>query len=152
MIEHALNSFGLSRIKLILGGAIAASIITAIGMTTWYVSSLKDDLSKSISKTMMLESNNKILQANIDVLHQNMETLTAANQANVDTIQKLLDERAGAQQVISNLANMTAKDKQTIADLNGRLDELAKDPRNDGMLSPALRETIRGVQQSRKQK
>ena len=152
MLDTLLGLFGGSRTKLIFVAVLLASVLTAVVSVNLYISSLKDDLVKTRAQISTLEANNKILQSNIDVLRQNMKTLSDANQGNLDTIQKMLEERSGAQQVIGNLANMTAKDKQTIASLNKRLDELAKDPKNDGVVSPALRETIRGIQQSRNQK
>lgn len=152
MLDTLLSFFGGSKIKLIFITLLVASALTAAASIQLYISSIKDDLVKTRAQVSKLEADNKILQANIDVMRQNMKTLADANQANLDTIQKLIEERSGAQQVIGNLANMTAKDKQTIASLNKRLNDLAKDPKNDGIVSPVLKETIRGVQQSRKQK
>jgi hypothetical protein len=91
------------------------------------------------------------MQENNDVMKENMKRLATANFQNWTTAQQLLAERIEAQKAINTLAASRTNDRQTIDRLNKRLDALLKDPKNDGIVSPSLRETVRGIQQSRTQ-
>jgi len=150
MINTILSFLGTSKIKLIISAIVFGAVGMAIFLVVMHVSSLKEDLIKANTKLAVLESNNKILQDNTEVLKENMKTFATANHTNWLTIQQLLTERSEAQKIISSLASATANDRHTISNLNKKLDELLKDPKNDGIVSPALRETVRDIQQSRK--
>ena len=61
-----------------------------------------------------------------------------------------MDERAPAQRAIGALAASELSNKNTILKLNEKLAKMITDPSNDGPVAPALKETVRDIQNSRK--
>ena len=94
---------------------------------------------------------NAILKANNTTLKDNLKKLAEANLITHETAQKLLDERAETQGVIDKLAEQAKKEKQMISKLSAQIDEMLKDPKNEGILAPVLRETIREIQRARRE-
>lgn len=154
MIPNLLNFFQpyLGAMKLAVVTLILSAGIGAYLVHKQQISSLESTVTMLQQEKGMLIANNLILKNNNQVLVSNIESLKSANVTNSVTIQKLIEERSDAQEAINNLASLKAKDKKTIAALNKRLSDMLKDPKNDGILSPALRETIRDIQNNRGQK
>ena len=136
--------------KLIFKTIVATLIIAVILGTVYYVHSLKKDIKTLTDDKNVLIANNSILKQNTAVLSANVKTCQSANTTNLDTIQKLTEERADSIKAINNLAASTLSDRKTISNLNAKLDDLLKDPKNDGIVSPALRETVRNIQRNTK--
>jgi hypothetical protein len=139
-------------IKLVIYLGIISGVAVAylthrhqVKMLTSTIENLQNEKGILIANSVILKSNNQVLQTNI-------QSLQSANSTNSQTIQKLIEERADAQQAINNLSATKLKDKKTIAALNKRLNDILSDPKNDGVVSPALRETIRDIQNLRGQK
>jgi cell division protein FtsB len=138
--------------KLVVGGLIIGAVLLGGGLLAWKYHSLTSEIESLTKDNGILTSNNKILQENNNVIKANMATLVDANKVNAATAQALVEERKQSQTAISTLANTTASDKAVIAKLNQKLKDLIKDPTNDGPLAPALRETVRQVQNTRSPK
>lgn len=131
--------------------AVGALLAGAVSLYA-YTSKLSSKIKELETENAVLVSNNKIMQENNTVMKENMKRLATANHENWLTSQQLLAERIEAQKAINTLAASRANDKQTIERLNKRLEAMLKDPKNDGIVSPSLRETVREVQQSRTSK
>ena len=137
-------------IKLIIFALIVGGLIAGWFLIQQHISSLKEDIVKLQTEKAGILVNAKVLQQNNDVLRENISSLNSANTTNLTTIQQLLSERSEALKAINNLASATVSDKQTIIKLNKKLEQILSDPKNDGIVSPALRETVREVQNIRK--
>ena len=130
--------------------ALGAIVASGIGLY-FYVGHLKSQVATLEETQKTLEENNRILQVNVDTLKGNELKLSTANETNLGTIKSLLAERAGAQKVIDNLAVADKSNKANIAQLNDHISALIKDPKNDGVVAPVLRETVRDIQTNRRQ-
>ena len=142
----------LPKIRLYL--IVAALAVGAAGIfSAWfYINSLNKKIHTLESANSTLTVDNKILLQNTEVLAENLKKMAEANSTNEQTVKKLLEERSQAQAAVDRLASEAAADRKVISNLNKKLDDLLKDPKNDGIVSPALRETIRDIQAIRKQK
>lgn len=129
-------------------GAILLAI--ALALATFGFISKSVQLVASEHKVAGLEVTVKQLQTDNAILKKNVETITKVNETNVETNKKLLQERADAQAAIANLAKQKASNKKQLDAANAKIDELLKDPKNNGAVSPVLRETIRGIQEKTK--
>lgn len=144
------NILGLGQLKVAVVGAILAALLILVGGTAYKLKSLGAEVDKLTKENVELSNNNKMMATNIDVLNENMMMLADTAMANKMTADSLIKERKSSQQAINTLAESTVADKQTISRLYSKLDDILKDPANDGVVSPALRETIRNIQNSRK--
>jgi uncharacterized membrane-anchored protein YjiN (DUF445 family) len=142
----------LPKIRLYLIVAVVAAGAVGIFAAWWYVGSLNKKLLALESANSALIVDNKILHQNTEVLAENLKKMAEANSTNEQTIKKLIKERSQAQAAIDRLAAESTADRKVISNLNKKLDDLLKDPKNDGIVSPALRETIRDIQAIRKQR
>ena len=125
---------------------IAALCITA-GIIYFRMSSMQDTIIELTAEKAELVANEVVLRSNIETVKSNLKAERDANAANIATIDKLLEDRKDAQQQIKKLADLKAKNKRTSDALNKNVVEmLKKDPKNNGPLSPVLKETIRGIQ------
>lgn len=140
-----IKQFKLFAIALLCGAVIAA----AVG-TYFYVSSLNKTIQNLQDQKIALESSNKILQTNNDVLKENSKKFAAANENNLSTVKALINDRAASQKIINDLAAAALRDKTQIDGLNTQLQDMLKDPKNDGPLAPVLKETVRNIQKARK--
>lgn len=125
---------------------IAALCITA-GIIYFRMSSMQNTITELTAEKAQLIANEVVLRSNIDTVKANLKAEREANAANMATIDKLLEDRKDAQQQIKKLADLKAKNKRASDALNKNVEEmLKKDPKNNGPLSPVLKETIRGIQ------
>jgi hypothetical protein len=97
-----------------------------------------------------LQENNAILKANNTTLKFNLEEAAKANQSTVEANKKLLEERKDAQALIAELAKQKQVSQANLADANKKIDEMLKDPRNNGTIAPVLRETLKDIQKRKK--
>lgn len=142
----------LPKIRLYLIVAALAVGATGIFSAWFYISSLNKKIDALESANSTLTVDNKILLQNTEVLAENLKKMAEANSASEQTVKRLLKERSQAQAAVDKLAAEAAADRKIISNLNKKLDNLLADPKNDGIVSPALRETIRDIQAIRKQK
>jgi len=140
----------MSQIKLAIVALICGGLVVAWFFIQSRMASLSEEIVKLQTEKTALLANGKVLQQNNDILRENISALNSANTTNLSTIQQLLNERSEALKAINNLASATVTDKQTIIKLNKKLEQILSDPKNDGIVSPALRETVREVQGIRK--
>jgi hypothetical protein len=140
----------ISQVKLAVGAVVVAVAAIAISGTVYYIHHLKTEIITLEADKNTLEVNNKILQENNIVLKDNAIKFSSANETNLGTVKSLLSERAASQKVINDLAVAAQNDKKVITGLNGKIDEMLKDPKNDGIVSPVLRETVRSIQNNRR--
>lgn len=134
--------------KLQLALLVAAAL--AVGSVYLYIKHLQSSIEKLEGDNIVLKTNNQVLKDNVEIMRQNVKELAKSNHENWKTVQSLLEERKAAQQAINNLAVATKNDREVIARLNKRLNDIIKDPSNDGVVAPALRETVRDVQETRR--
>lgn len=139
-------------LKTLLNPRVIITIIICVlvGGAYFYVSGLQNKVQKLEADKLLLETNNAVLKDNVEVMRENVKTLATANHENWKTAQALIAERAEAQKAINNLSVATKNDRAVILKLNKKLDDIIKDPKNDGLVSPALRETVRDVQDTRR--
>jgi tRNA A37 N6-isopentenylltransferase MiaA len=128
----------------------AFAIFILVGGSYFYVSGLQNKIQKLEADKLLLETNNQTLKDNVETMRENVKILAEANHENWKTAQALLQERAEAQKAINNLSVAAKNDRAVIVKLNNKLNEIIKDPKNDGIVSPALRETVRDVQDTRR--
>jgi Tfp pilus assembly protein PilN len=108
---------------------------------------MQNTITELTAEKAQLIANEVVLRSNIDTVKANLKAEREANAANMATIDKLLEDRKDAQQQIKKLADLKAKNKRASDALNKNVEEmLKKDPKNNGPLSPVLKETIRGIQ------
>lgn len=138
----------LARSKLTLIGIVV--LLTAGGMFALSYHRMGVKIETLQVEKGKLQENSEALKAQIEGLQARIAILTTANDTNLETIRKLTAERADAAAAIAALAATTANNKKVIAQLNERLRQLLADPKNDGVVAPALRETVRDVQNARK--
>lgn len=152
LLSLASNITPLANLKLIALGVLAGGILALALVFGWKYHKLLSEVKSLAADNATLTTNNKILQENNKVIKANTEVLIAANTTTASTAASLMDERKFAQIAISTLAASTVSDKAVITKLNQKLKDLIKDPSNDGPVSPALRETVRQVQNTRSDK
>ena len=145
MITGPIKQFKLVVIAVICGDVIAA----AVG-AYFHISSLKKTIATLEDQNSSLTANNKILQSNNDVLKENNKKFSAANESNLNTVKSLMNDRAASQKIINDLASAALRDKTQIDGLNTKLQDMLKDPKNDGPVAPVLKETVRNIQGARK--
>jgi len=137
---------GVGQAKLIGIGIAAAGVLALaiyIGVLRHQVKSLRED-------NVVLVQNNKVLQDNNDTLKGNLKTAVDANKTNDETIEKLKSERADAVKAVETLAKKQKSNAATIGQLQTQLADMRKDEANNGPLAPVLRETIRGIQKTKR--
>lgn len=145
----AASFFGGAKVKLIIL-AIAGTLIVSSALGLWlHIRGLKSTISDLTEQNNTLVASNKILESNNAVLKQNNQTLESANSMNVDTIKQLNMERQKAVDAVKALANANLRNKQTLDNLNAKIEQLLKDPNSDGPVAPVLREVIREIQKER---
>lgn len=135
---------GVSQLKLI--GATVAGVIVLSGAAyvVWEIHEVKA-LSEQVT---VLKQNQVTLKNNANTAIANYNTCKSANDVNSQTIKSLEAERQDAVTSVNVLAGKTQSDARTISDLKAKFDSMNKDPKNNGSLSPDLREAIRGIQAS----
>lgn len=126
--------------------AIMVVLFAALVGAAGYGFVKKGELAISQHKVAGLEVKVQQLQTDNATLKRNVETITAVNQTNVETNNKLVEERKDSQTAIENLAKQAASNKKKLADANKRIDDLLKDPKNNGTVAPVLAETIKTIQ------
>lgn len=110
------------------------------------------ELENLMEKNTELILTNSTLQTNNQSLKQNQETLLKVNDTNRETIQRLDDERKESKKAIESLAAMNKRDRHALDKIGNKIDEMIKDPANDGDVAPVLREAIRDIQIQRNEK
>ena len=138
-------------LNLLFGGGI----FTKIAMVLLFVALVAAAGFGVVKSTQLTLSQHKVaglevkitqLETDNATLKKNVETITAVNATNVETNNKLLEERQDAQDAIAELAKQKAANQKKLADANKRIDELLKDPKNNGTVAPVLAETIKTIQ------
>lgn len=136
--------------KLIVGALLIGAVLASgIGLY-FYIGHMKTEIANLKEDNNVLVMNNKILQENVTLLKDAANTFQASNQTNEATVQNLLVERTQAVKAIETLAIQQKNNKIVITSLSNKINELLKDPKNDGPVAPVLRETVRGVQNNRR--
>jgi cell division protein FtsB len=133
---------GVSQAKLIIGGVVLAALI-GVGVTIKWQHSTIQEL--RADKTL-LEANSKTLVDNTNTLRDNYLACSTANKTTLETIAALKKERQDAIDALERLAATRRNDQFRIDSLNKLLDNLRRNPANNGPVAPVLRETIREIQ------
>lgn len=133
---------GVAQVKWIIAGIVLTMLIGAT--ITFKVQHNKIQTLRSDNTLLTLDV--KTLNANAEILRDNYTICAASNKTNLETIAKLTAERQDALNALSAFADQKKKDDRKIAQLRRMLDELNKDPLNNGPVAPVLRETIRAIQ------
>jgi cell division protein FtsB len=141
---------GANPFSLQIKAALVGAVIAAVAGGIFYVHRLNVNIATLETEKTQLIANNKVLVENNKILKDNVNQILDANATTNKTVASLVAERQDATKAIANLAAATANDKQTIANLKQNLADLIKDPKNDGLVAPALRETVRRIQDGEK--
>jgi hypothetical protein len=136
---------GVEEVRMVIAGIVLLAVLGGIGYVWW----THEELSALRTANATLTSNNKILQENNDVIKNNFNVCTNANVTNQATVQSFLKERESSQIAITSLAQQKKAGDAIIGNLQQKLSAMEKDPANNGVLAPDLRETIRGIQAAR---
>lgn len=134
------------QILAVVGGGV---LVACLGLG-FYIHRLNVNIATLQTEKIQLTANNQILIENNKVLKKNVNKIIEANSTTSNTVASLISERQDATKAISNLAAASLNDKQTIAKLKSNLADIIKDPNNDGLVAPALRETVRSIQEGGK--
>lgn len=118
---------------------LLAALIASIGSCT----SNKMQLSSANKQVTSLQKDVGQLNLNNAILKKNQETLTNANQTNLQTIEGLVKERKDAQAAIDTLAKQKQIERKRADTANKRIEELLKNPANNGKVAPVLGETLK---------
>jgi hypothetical protein len=118
---------------------LAASLILSVGSCTYKAV----ELTSAQHQVTTLQQDIGTLNANIGILKQNQVTLKSTNDANLQTIAALVKERKDAQQAIDNLAKQKQVEHAKAETANKRIEELLKNPANNGKVAPVLGETLK---------
>ena len=145
-----LDLVGGSQVKAIAAAVAVALVLAAVGSVVWKFNSMSHQIDKLEQDKSGLMASNKILQQNVETVKENVKTVSESNAENLKTIKALMDERAPAQRAIGALAASELSNKNTILKLNEKLAKMITDPSNDGPVAPALKETVRDIQNGRK--
>jgi hypothetical protein len=145
-----LDLVGGSQVKLAIIGVVLVVVGLAVAGNFLYINSLKKDIVALEKVKSDLEAANKIFQVNNDILKDNQSKCVAANTVSQNTTKALISERKDATAAITALAAAALSDKETIAKLSAQATSSLTDPKNDGPVAPVLRETVRGIQDSRR--
>lgn len=129
----------------VLVGALGI-VGTFVGLKMVEIHQLNNKVETLTKKNTKLTTDNTILIQNNGILKKNQEVLVTANQTNYETVKKLDIERAQAKAAIASLAAANQRKQDALNALNEKISMMAKDPKNDGTVSPVLRETIRSIQ------
>ena len=113
------------------------------------INAKKREIATLTEERNQLTVDNRILKENNTALKDGLKKLAVANQTNYDTAKQLLAERAKAAQAIANLAVANRRNGESLTRLNVKIEEMLKDPKNDGPVAPVLREVIREIQKER---
>ena len=143
---------GMSKFKLAVIVFLAAFLLTTVLGAALYVRNLRSSVETLEKEKAELVASNSVLKDNNDVLRDNMKKLATANHTNYLTAQSLIKDKEAATKAISNLAAMRTADKAGYDRLTKKLEEMLKDPRNDGPVAPVLREVMREIQKERDKK
>lgn len=126
---------------------IALAVVgTFVGMKMWEIKGLKSDIKDLNGKNTELTVANTILTSNNAVLKSNQVKLAQANDQNLETIKDLQKERADSEHLIATLAAQDKKTKDALAKSRQTIAEMLKDPKNNGTVSPILKEVVRQIQ------
>jgi len=120
-----------------------------VGIQKVEISSLKKEVATLTEERNNLTVDNKVLKENNTTLKDGLKKLAVANQTNFDTAKQLLEERGKATQAIANLAAANRVSNQKLDRLSVKIEEMLKDPKNDGPVAPVLREVLREIQKER---
>ena len=146
------DALGGTQIKAVAMTIVITLFLAGIAGVAWRIHSLKGDVATLQTQVTTLTANNKIIQENNDVLKSDLIAAQDVNATDNKTITDLLNERNDAKTAVDTLSAQSRANKQVIGTLQSNLDNLRKNPANDGVLSKDLRETIRGIQNSGGQK
>jgi hypothetical protein len=113
------------------------------------IGSLHRTVEKLTEERNFLDVDNKILKENNTSLKDGLKKLAVANETNYNTAKSLLDERNKSVTAINNLAIANRLSNQKLDRLNTKIEDMLKDPKNDGPVAPVLREVIREIQKER---
>lgn len=138
-----------TKISMIIFTILLAASGTFIMMKVWEIHSLKGDITELTEKNTKLAADNSILISNNNTLKENQDVLLETNETNQETVRRLDKERNEAKEAIAALAKANQKDRQALDLIGKKIDDMAKDPTNDGPVAPVLRETIRAIQTQR---
>ena len=128
-------------------GAVIALVLLCAG--GYFYITQRVQISHLNSKVINLVQENDILTENNATLKLNQVTLEEVNKQTYAALQALKVERAKAKAAVEALALERERTAKALSDLQAKIEEMRKDPKNDGPVAPVLRETIRDIQTQR---
>jgi len=149
IFSTALGWAGGNQLRLFAGLAVLISAAAFAAGVYLHIRGLHGQIDVLQKEKTQLTADNMVLQQNVQIAKDNLAKVVQANSENYSTIQKLVADRAQSQQAIAELARAATDNKRAADVMNSTLAKLTADPKNDGPVAPALRETIRQIQQNR---
>lgn len=128
-------------------GAIIALVLASVGC--YFFITQRSEIKNLNNKMVSLAEQNEILVKNNGILKQNQIALEDANKQTYAALLALKAERKKAQAAIAEMARERKRTSQAMEELQAKIDEMRKDPNNNGPVAPVLRETIREIQNAR---
>ena len=125
-----------------------ATVAIIVGLSIW-IMGLRVDVANQKTTIVKMSGDISLLTANNGILKTNLTSAEEANKTNQSTIDSLVSERKQSQEAIQALNDKHRASLAYTATLQARIAELAKDPKNDGIVSPVLAEAIKSIEARR---
>lgn len=107
---------------------------------------LKQEILKKDVTLVKQKSDIEFLSNNIATLRKNVSELTKINESNEKLISQLTADAVQSKIAIDDLLKKNKQRTEQTQNLQNQIEQLKKNPSNDGSVSPVLRETIRSIQ------
>ena len=135
-----------SKLKLGFIVALLLAALSFIGLTRHKINSLTIEVLQLKVQNTQIMGDNTILKQNQLTLKNSVNIITSANDANIKVNQQLLLERKSSQTAINFLAKQRDINRESIQQANSKIDEMIKNPSNDGMIALVLSDTLKNIQ------
>lgn len=107
---------------------------------------LKQEILEKDVTLVKQKSDIEFLSNNIATLRKNVSELTKINESNEKLISQLTADAVQSKIAIDDLLKKNKQRTEQTQNLQNQIEQLKKNPSNDGSVSPVLRETIRSIQ------
>lgn len=107
---------------------------------------LKQEILEKDVTLVKQKSDIQFLSNNIATLRKNVSELTKINESNEKLISQLTADAVQSKIAIDDLLKKNKQRTEQTQNLQNQIEQLKKNPSNDGSVSPVLRETIRSIQ------
>jgi cell division protein FtsB len=119
------------------------------GFKAFQAGKLRREVTTLTEKNTSLTVDNTVLKENNAVLKDQVHQLATANFSNYQSAKALTEERSANVIAVQALAANQKRNLDALDRLNKKVEDMIKDPKNDGEVAPVLREIVREIQKER---